>query len=433
MIRQKMLKITQLTFSCLIFFALVFVSVKTIQEPTTQTTEGRNLASFPASITSYDQLQNYFKEMDTWATDRMHYRQELITSLTQLRLYWGASTFNTVTVGKDGWLFLHSNEEDADANGSGQFTADELQRWKKYLLYRNDEVKKHGGIFLFVMLPNKSTIYPEYLPDNFIRLSNNTRLQQVVDVMQGSGVLVIDTRQTLIAAKNAGQLYTKADTHWNMLGANYAQHQIFQVIHKFLPDLDPVLYPYHYANMEERNQLDQSNDLYRMLGLGDRAPVEFEPLLPIVEGVGKCAGTYNPEAIRKNWPLAVGDCSKMTSQANDPAWFAMIKRGWGGLSQDILDFIFKSSIYEPGRHTLLVVHDSYFEMLQPYFSNQFKHAYYVFLGRPLEMWAWTAFLESTHPDIVIEEMLERTLKVGIPRPGIDYPADYQSMTRLNEK
>lgn len=416
-----MLSMIRIFFVVALLSAGALVAVLTLRAPTQGTTENRALAGYPAPPVSLQSLQKYFQDVDAWAVDRMHFRQQFITWLTLARLHLGVTTFRGVFVGKNDWLFFNNGGEDEDARGSTRFTPEELHRWKSYLLYRKSVVEKAGGKFIFLMLPNKSTIYPEYLPDNFTRLSDTTRMQQLVDEMRDTGVTVLDARAVLLAGKQSGQLYLKNDTHWNLLGANYAQYLVMQEIEKDFPAIRATLFPFHDASPEERDRIAMSNDLYRSLALGNTTPVYREPQIPIVEGIGKCVGKNDPHNLRKNWPLAVGDCSREGTPETAPSWFALLDRVWGHLPPDLRSFLFKSTVYESGHHTVLVAHDSYFEMMQPYFCNQFKHAYYVALGGVYEMWVWQALLDAVHPDVVVEEVLERGLKTIIPKPGVDYP------------
>lgn len=408
-----MLKIIKLLVLVVVLGACIYVVVMTIREPTERTTEQRELAAFPLPPESYIGLQESFKNFDAWASDRMHFRQQFISWFNMARVSLGWSPLRNVIVGKEGWLFFDDaySGENQDARGATQFTSDELVHWKNYLIYRNKEVEEHGGKFLFVMLPNKSTMYPEYWPDNYTKLSDNTRMQQIVYLMKDTGVDVIDARDILAEGKKHGQIYLRADTHWNMLGANYVQYEIMKKLAETFPDIQPKLYPFHNASAEERSQLHHPSDLYFMMGLPKDDP---GPEVPVVEGIGKCVGQPNPGGWRE-WPLAVGDCSKEAPSKT-------VLGRWDFLEGFQRRYLFSATFYPEGKRSLLMIRDSYYEMLQPFFSNHFQNVEYVGLGRPIDMAAWTLMLNLAKPDVVIEEMLERGLKSSTPKPGVDYPA-----------
>lgn len=415
---QIMTLAVRFVFIVMIFGFFYSVSYKTIISPTMQTTEGRQLASFPSRPSTYKDMQSYLNGIDLWATDRMHYRQQFIVLLNTAKFKLGYKVISGTLVGKEGWLFYNSeaSKEHEDARGATQFTEEELSHWKNYLLYRDSNAKKMGAKFIFLMIPNKSTVYEEYLPYNFTRLSNNTRIQQIVDVMKDTGVSILDARAILEQGKKQGQIYLKTGSHWNMLGGNYAQYLVMQELSKDFPEFQPTLFKFHSGDIIERVQLDLQVDLYGQMGL----PLgEEEPQVPIIEGLGKCVGENHPKNLRV-WPLAVGDCSHLTDIQTDPEWNKLVMEKWGYLNEPLRKYLFQSTFYEDGHYSLLMMKDSFNEMTQPFFSNQFKKARYVGLGRPVDMTSWS-WLEALQPDVIIEEMVERGLKDTVPRPGLDYP------------
>lgn len=110
---------------------------------------------------------------------------------------------------------------------------------------------------------NKSTVYPEYLPD----WAYKTR-PSVSDMLlaQVSEDIYVDTRPSLIAARVRlpYPLFYKTDTHWNKLGAWVA----FQIFTNKLDDIEKGLFwlssnQVHVSQVNERN----GGDLARFLWL----------------------------------------------------------------------------------------------------------------------------------------------------------------------
>jgi len=390
---------------------LLFITVITVYSPTEVTSEQRPLTVFPSLPSTVTDLQAFFQQIDNWATDRMHYRQLLISEFNKYRLKLGLSPLHNVMAGRDRWLFYTKDGELEDARGTTVFTPTELAHWKAYLLYRNQIIQQRGATFVFVLLPNKSTVYADYLPAHLTQLSNQTRLQQLSDAMKDTPVTVVDARPILLSAKQQGaQVFLKSDTHWNLLGANFVQFAIAKELTKTHPTITPILYSYHNATAEEYLQLRHPSDLNFLMGLQE---TDHGPIVPVVENIGRCTDQANPEGIRI-WPLALGDCSRKVP--------SRVAEHWSHLTEEHRASLFRSTDNPDRQLSLLMIHDSFFEMLQPFFSNQFKHVDYVGIGRPIEMGAWDAMLDIARPDIVIEEMIERHLKSTVPRPGIDYPA-----------
>jgi hypothetical protein len=105
------------------------------------------------------------------------------------------------------------------------------------------EIQRHleeqGITFLFVIAPNKETIYPEFLPDEINTTDNPTWADQIITGLEGKNVSVLDLRQPLIAEKSIHPVYFKTDTHWNPVGAHLAYQQILKALQPDFPNLLP--------------------------------------------------------------------------------------------------------------------------------------------------------------------------------------------------
>lgn len=127
-----------------------------------------------------------------------------------------------VFIGKEDWLYLGEEygrtitgvrrgatiEDERVAGAIGRATAS----WSQWL--------NHNGVSMFrVMLgPDKTTIYPEFLPD-WAQPATETATDTLLANVKPE--LYIDTRLALRTAKSqlSESLYYKTDTHWNSLGA----------------------------------------------------------------------------------------------------------------------------------------------------------------------------------------------------------------------
>jgi len=124
--------------------------------------------------------------------------------------------------GKDNWLFLGNSYDN---------TVAKLKLAIKPDRQRLDEVKEkfsrvssaanNFGIETFLIIgPNKSSIYPEYLPDEIVPSSKKYSSFFIEKIKEIPGLTVYDPTNDLIAAKDKeGLLYWKTDTHWNSKGA----------------------------------------------------------------------------------------------------------------------------------------------------------------------------------------------------------------------
>jgi hypothetical protein len=77
--------------------------------------------------------------------------------------------------------------------------------------------------FVFVTIPDKEEVYPEFYPESFFVRPRQSRLSQIVSyVRKNSDIDALDLTETLVSGKNGDSLlyYKTVDpSHWNMNGA----------------------------------------------------------------------------------------------------------------------------------------------------------------------------------------------------------------------
>ena len=72
--------------------------------------------------------------------------------------------------GKDGWLFLHNDSNQALAQyvGRVRLSEDDLRQWQRVLEARISWLAGRGGIYRFLVPPGQQSVYPEKLPDDLL-------------------------------------------------------------------------------------------------------------------------------------------------------------------------------------------------------------------------------------------------------------------------
>ena len=204
--------------------------------------------------------------------------------------------------------------------------------------------------------------------------------------MTKAGVNFVDLRAPLTQAKNRERLYFKTDSHWNLLGAMVGYRSIAGAMRGALtavgkgdsvpPPADPKMPPYV-------DGVDTySGDLARMLGLPGRyTEPDFAPL-------GKVLG--DP------WSRCARRVDAPQPGAPDP-----------GLVETYM-------CDRPNLPRAVVFRDSMAIALIPLLSEDFSRVVYV-QSRAMDF----DIIERERPDIVIEEMVERSINApaAFPIPG----------------
>jgi alginate O-acetyltransferase complex protein AlgJ len=239
--------------------------------PEPENTENRELAQAPAG--DYVSFADFVDGWERYAVDNFGFRPYLIRWYSALKLtLLGVSPVPSVILGKDSWLFYHS-EALADGNTVNDFRGTiplshaELVKLQQRL-EANQRVFAGENIgYLVVIVPNKSTIYREYMPDNIRTFRHTNRLDQLLDHMRRySGVRILDLREALFRAKQEHPVYWKTDSHWNSYGAYIGYVEIVRQLSAFLPALTAA----PIAGDEVKTESSPSGgDLAQMLFLQD--------------------------------------------------------------------------------------------------------------------------------------------------------------------
>jgi alginate O-acetyltransferase complex protein AlgJ len=141
--------------------------------------------------------------------------------------------------GKDGWIFYRGDFSIEVYRGLMPFDAARLSRWKRELELRAHALARRHCHYLFVLCPNKETIYPERMPDSINRVGP-TRMEELVPYLrEHSDVDVLDLRPAFLAAKaqdhDGDYLYFPLGTHWSGRGSLLAYREIVRHIRDSLP------------------------------------------------------------------------------------------------------------------------------------------------------------------------------------------------------
>ena len=188
--------------------------------------EMRPLAEWPAwRATKFEKWPAAF---ETWLGDHFPSRTRVVQWYGIVRHRWLGEPSARVVVGRDDWLFYTGEMTVQDLLGRDRLNEAELTRWGQALEGRRAWWRERGAAYLLVLVPNKSTIYPERLPAFLRAQARPGKLDQLVDYLraQHSPVSVLDLRAALSAGKARQTVYWPTDSHWNAEGLALASDAI---------------------------------------------------------------------------------------------------------------------------------------------------------------------------------------------------------------
>ena len=341
------------------------------------TGEKRALALAPDLATV--PIEELADQIDAYFRDHFAFRQPLIRLNSRIQHdFLGIST-EKVIVGDDRWLFYAGAGLVEDYTGQIPFSEAQLQQWQALLEDHQARSEAQAATYLFVIAPNKATIYSEYLPSHIETRKGRTRREQLVEHLRSnSTVRVLDLTDELRSQKSSGQLYYRQDSHWNGRGRFVA----YRAIHQRIAARSGIGAAAELGTVWTlvMEQAYGYYDLLGMLGLQKLGPAPVQMLLPRDE---------HPEA---------------AAQVDLPP-----DQGWPEWLEYNKPLAFES---ESGSGRLLMTHDSFFRAgvqnkAQP-LARHFARSAFVWVYPSNQQ--FRALLEKEAPDVVVEARVERGLE-----------------------
>lgn len=183
-----------------------------------------------------DQYQNVIKTTENYSAF-----EDEMTALLGVDL----NGVSTVTLfGNNGYLF-HQNENDGtslhDYIGDNHFSQKELETIAANLEKEKKWIEQNGSQFVLLLIPNKETLYPEWMPSYISRVDTMTREDLLAEYLQeNTDIKVVYVKDTLMQNKPLCPLYYKTDTHANMIGSLFMVSDLLEACYdaEISPDLD---------------------------------------------------------------------------------------------------------------------------------------------------------------------------------------------------
>ena len=310
--------------------------------------------------------QDFLKEAGDYFEHHFAFRSELITAdaVVQERVLLSSNTEHVIT-GSDGWLYYASTL--SDYLGRDTLSERGLYNLAHNLRLINDYVEGRGAKLLFMIPPNKNSLYGEHMPyyDSLPYRSAQTR-ERFRSAFDGEGVRYLDLFELFLSQEEV--LYFREDSHWNSKGALLVYREAMQRLGKEHES---------YERAEVTRVKDHSGDLSAMLF----------PSLQSAEW------DYHYGGIQKYEYLVTARSRSETVSVQD---------------------YHIEAVCESARGTLLMYRDSFGDSLIPFFANEY--GYSVFSKTiPYQL---ASDLEAYRPEHVVIERVERSVRDLIEAPPI---------------
>ncbi len=334
--------------------------------------EKRLLAKPP--VPGKDSLKAIPEKFESFYRDHFGFRSNLVRGHNWLKykMLKGGSV-GKVMIGQDDWLFLTEKNIIANFLGHNKLTQNQLKQLTNLLQRRHQWLSKKGVRYLFVVAPNKASIYPEKLPEHISRRKGKTQLHQLFAYLrENSTVQFVDLKKPFFKCKSEGLVYHPRDSHWTERGAFIACREICKSVSKWLPAIKP-------KDINDFKTVTKKckTDLATMLGLGE-------------ELAEKC------EILQHRIPCEISKM-KLKLPENYP---------WPEYISKSRQFAYEN---EKGTGRLLLFHDSF--GVEGKFRRRLgeKFARSAFVAIQPDFRCLKLMVEQQQPDVVIQEVVERNL------------------------
>lgn len=344
--------------------------------------ENRTLSPTPRLELTKQAIKEFPRSFEAYYDDRFGFRDFLVRQFHTVNFGWlGIANPEKVVKGKEGWLYLGRKVLIDESRGLNPLSESEVQAWAAKIDAIRQWQEARGGTFLFVLVPDKQRVFPEYLPDWYVA-SEARRKEQLLGALVPMGTPVLDLTETLRTAKSRGgdPVWLKTDTHWSGVGAWHGYQEILERLETALSGLHALGDDTFVRTVEPGLGAEawrSTSDLAGLLGVRDLAPEPWMGLLPA------------------------------TPRARASQGFPAPTRKVGGVNVP-----YATEIEDPALPTALVIGGSFRWALVPLLSEHFQRALYTDFRY---CFFDPALAEAEQPDLILFVLTEQQL-VWFPEP-----------------
>ena len=253
---------------CLLMLVLPCLAIP-FSDPQDASQENRYLADYPTLVDEEEGLNPQFdSDFEDWIRDHFGFRTQAVRAyaLADYRLLH-TSANASVIAGKDGWLYF--DETVPDYTGEGHLSPEAIGTIAGNLDRLAQSLKRRGARLYVAIVPNKSTIYPQYMPGRYAMRQDEGNIPLLREACEGLPLTWIDLVTPLReAARGDTPVYLRTDTHWNSLGVAICAGKVLSAMGR------------EAGGYRVQGEEDFSNgDLARLLG----APHDLVERVPKIE------------------------------------------------------------------------------------------------------------------------------------------------------
>ena len=238
-----------------------------------------SVPSFPSTLR---QLKQWPSKIDDYTVKSFPGRRELIHIISRELKSYNMSISSKVVFGDNDMLFYKGESDVIDEHRSIRVLSDnQLDIWLKNYLQRKQIIENYDSKLFFFIIPDKHSIYPEYMPD-YLSVIDRPRIAEQLHKLFNENDIdgFLYLQDCLMKHLNDIKLYHRYDTHWTDQGAYIGYLEIMKMI-----DPEQQL-NWIMPDQVQFIPIKQKGDLAGMLSIPemieDTIAVNFSPDVPLV-------------------------------------------------------------------------------------------------------------------------------------------------------
>ena len=169
--------------------------------------------------------ESVLNELSDWFGDHFALRREGVTAWAALKAALGSSANEKIVLGSEGWLFFEETLDDYRGLG---LTDEALRETARNLRLMQDALAGQGTELLFVIAPNKNSLYPGHMPGRIENAHESSNAARLLPLLEEYGVKSADLFAAFCAQDET--LYYRTDSHWTGRGAALAADTLLSAL-----------------------------------------------------------------------------------------------------------------------------------------------------------------------------------------------------------
>lgn len=217
-------KICELSFVVVAALLLLVPALFTNTEPEAISQAEKRWLAEPVPLS--EGFSNFMDSLNSSANDRIGFRDEMVWAHGTLTMNLLEMNHKRVIRGEDGWLFYREDMPDYTGQNNEPLR---VEAYVQVIKAIDKLCASRGSQFIFIVGPNKSSVYHRYMPD-YIQKAEVRLLDALAARLEEEGIRYIIPTEKLIEASESVECYKKLDIHWNAYAAKYVMDELAEML-----------------------------------------------------------------------------------------------------------------------------------------------------------------------------------------------------------